>query len=164
MRRIVVLLVVCLCLLTVTGCAPKYTEEELIDKARSEIPISNVDTIELSMGGYSSHETNRLFWFVSGNEYQSHTYTPIEFVEVGENQFEFVKTYKPIDRTIDISALMWKDGYSFIINNKNCHSIIITDSTGNSDSITVEELPFVYYYQGIPSEYTFVDENGIALN
>ena len=153
-----------MCLLTVTGCTPKYTEKELIDKARSEIPISNADTIELSMVGYSSHETNRLIWFVSGNAYQSRTYTPIEFVEVGTDQFEFVKTYKPIDRITDISALMWKDGYSFIINNENCCGIIITDSTGNSDIITVEELPFVYYYQGIPSEYTFVDENGITLN
>ena len=164
MRRKVVLLVVCLCLLTVTGCTPKYTEKELIDKARSEIPISNADTIELSMAGYSSHETNRLIWFVSGNAYQAHTYTPIEFVEVGTDQFEFVKTYKPVERITDISALMWKDGYSFIINNENCRGIIIIDSTGNSDNITVEELPFVYYYQGIPSEYIFVNENGIALN
>lgn len=164
MRRKVVLLVVCLCLLTITGCDKKYTGEELIGKARSEIRVSNADTIELTMVGYSSHETNRLIWFISGNEYQSYTYTPIEFIALSDDQYKFVKTYKPIDRITDIAALMWKDGYSFIINNANCHSIIITDSTGKSDSITVGELPFVYYYQGIPSEYVFVDENGITLN
>lgn len=147
------------------GCGDKYIGEDgLVSKARDEIPVSNADTIELVIAGSSSIENSRLVWFISGNKNQAHTYTPIEFIESSDNQYEFVKTYKPIERITDISALMWKDGFSFIINNTDCCSVLITDSFGKSDNITVGELPFVYYFQGIPSEYSFVDKDGNVLN
>ena len=120
MKRLTALFLVAVCVLALVGCSSTISgTEELIAKAREELPVSDADTIELQYAGLCGKDDAALVWFVSGNEYQAHYYLPIEFNVVGENEYTFVRSYKPIERGMDIAALEWKDGYSFLINNPN---------------------------------------------
>ena len=165
MKKILIPLYVIICIFFLAGCSDTLTgEDDLINKAREEIPVADADTIDLIIAGSNSIENDCLFWFISGNEYQTHTYTPIEFVTVGTDQYKYVHTYKPMDWGQDISVLMWKDGHSFMINNVDCYSINIKDSSGETHTVSVEEIPFVYYYDKELSEYNFIDKDGSILN
>lgn len=93
--------------------------DELIEKAREEIPISDSDTIDIQYAGMCGNDNRAIAWFISGNEYQKHYYLPME-VEVKENatEYTFIRTHKPIDDRIgDIAYIQWGDGYAFIVNN-----------------------------------------------
>lgn len=146
------------------GCTPKIVGNDgIIEKAREEINISDVDTIELTIAGESIIEDRHLFWFISGNQYQAHRYTPIEFVLLGDDEYKFVKKYQPVKRAADIFVLMWDYGYSIVVDNPKCNSIIIKNSLGKPQTVTIDKLPFVYYYKGMPSEYSFLDKDGNTL-
>lgn len=152
-------------LFILTGCNQKIVGSDgLIEKAREEINVSDADTIELTIAGESIIEDRHLFWFISGNQYQAHRYIPIEFVSLGDDEYRFVKEYQPVERAADIFVLMWDYGYSVVVNNPECNSIIIADSLGKPHTVTVDKLPFVYYYKGMPSEYSFFDKDGNTLD
>ena len=151
-------------LLILTGCTPKIVGDDgLIAKAREEINIADADTIELTIAGESVIEDRYLIWFISGNQYQAHRYVPMEFVSLGNDEYKFVKRYYSIERAADIFVYMWDNSYSFLVNNPECDSISITDAIGNSQTVAVDKLPFVYYYKGTPSEYHFLDKDGKEL-
>ena len=136
-------------------------EDGLIAKARKEIKnLAEVETIDMTIAGKSTIENNKhLFWIITGNEYQMHRYIPIEFTEIEKDRYKFVHKYSALERGQDICVLMWHDGYSFIVNNPNCKSISILGYAGETQ-VTVDQIPFVYYYPGLPSEYSFFDEDG----
>lgn len=160
MKRIILLLLAVIC---ISGCAQIDSEAELIEAARQNIhEIADIDTIELAIAGSSSIDEDTLFWFISGNDHQMHRYIPIEYTKTNKDSYRFVKTYTPIKRGQDIVSLIWKDGYAFLINNPDCGSIRITRNQ-NEELITVDSLPFVYYYNGFPDEYVFLDADGNVL-
>lgn len=164
MRRFYTLLGVCISLFILSGCGKKYIGEEgLLTKAREEIPVANADTIDLVIAGKSKVNDEQLFWFVSGNEWQAHEYTPIQFTVAGKEEYKFVKTYVPIERGTDIVCLLWNDGYSFLVNNPDCANIQIEKQKGVFENVSVESIPFVYYYDEIPLSYRFLDVNGNDL-
>ena len=138
-------------------------EEGLIAKARKEIRnLADIETIEISIAGESvtnRSRTDHLFWFVTGNEYQMHEYIPMEFTEIGEDTYKFVHQYKALKRGQDIYVREWKNGYSFIVNNPKCKRISIWGYEGETQ-VTVDQIPFVYYYPLLPGEYSFLDEDG----
>ena len=59
----------------------------------------------------------------------------------------------------DIFFECFGSGYSFVINNPKCKSIVIGETI-----VPVTETPFVYYYPFAPNEYHFLDEDGNELN
>ena len=133
-------------------------EEGLIAKARKEIKnLADVETIEMTVAGKSTRDNNRhLFWIITGNEYQSHSYYPIEVMELENGEYEFVHLYNGgHQRGQDIFFEFFGMGYSFIINNPKCKSIVIGETV-----VPVTEIPFVYYYPFTPNEYYFLDEDG----
>lgn len=135
----------------------------LIAKARKEIKLAEADTIEMDIAGKSTINRNtHLFWFVTGNSYQMNRCHPIEFIEVEKEEYRFVKTYNPLPRGQDIYVLLWKNGYSFCVNNSKCKTIIIDDYSGVKE-IEVTHYPFVYYNGLLPREYMFLDENGMEI-
>jgi len=139
-------------------------EDGLIAKARKEINLAEADTIEMVIAGKSTIDRNtHLFWFITGNEYQMNRPHPIEFIELEDDEYKFVKTYNPILRGQDIYVLLWHDGYSFCVNNPNCKTIKIDDYAGVKE-IEVTEYPFIYYNDLLPREYIFLDENGEEIN
>lgn len=140
-------------------------DEGLIAKARKEIDnLADIDTIDIVIAGKSTtNRNNHLFWFITGNEYQMHRYIPMEFTELENSEYKFVHKHSALKRGQDIYVLMWHDGYSFIVNNPNCKSIRILGYAGETQ-VAVEQIPFVYYYPGLPSEYSFLDEDGNTLH
>ncbi len=152
--------------LALVGCSATISgTEELISKAREELPVSDSDTIELQYAGLCGKDGKALIWFVSGNEHQAHYYLPIEFNVVGENEYTFSQSFKAVERAMDIAVLEWNGGYSFIINNPNCVTVKITDNSGTHETtIEKDSYPYVFYNNLIPSEYVFLDKDGNEIN
>lgn len=73
--------------------------------------------------------------------------------------------YDPTERAADTASLMWKDGYSFVVNNPDCANIRITEPNGGSTDIEVTEIPFVYFLENAPNtfEYSFLNTKGETL-
>jgi len=163
-KRIIGSVLVLLLCIGLSGCAEKYhSTDELIEKARKEIPIADAENIEIQYAGMCGEGNKSLVWFISGNEYQAHYYFPME-VKVKENRSEytFVKSYKPIvDRAEDTAVLMWNRGYAFLVNNPEIEAIEIQLTDVNTVTVRIEkeEIPYLYYIQAIPQEYTFVYKN-----
>ncbi len=136
----------------------------LMAKARREIKnIAGIDTIEMVIAGKSTvNGIDHLFWFITGNEYQMHRYIPMEFTELENGKYKFVHKYPGLQRGQDIFVEEWKGGYSFIVNNPKCKSISIWGYKGE-EQVTVDKIPFVYYYPLLPGEYAFYDEDGEEL-
>ena len=90
-----VLLVICLVGVLMVDSYRIVGEEGLIAKARKEITnLAEVETIEMMIAGKSTRENNRhLFWIMTGNEYQSHRYYPMEVIELERGEYKFVHLY-----------------------------------------------------------------------
>ena len=137
-------------------------EDGLIAKARKEIKnLAEVDTIEMTIAGKSTIENNRhLFWIITGNEYQMHSYYPLEVIEIENGVYEFIHLHNGGTlRGQDIFFEYFGSGYSFVINNPKCKSIVIGETI-----VPVTEIPFVYYHPFAPNEYYFLDADGNKLN
>ncbi|MGN0553598.1 MAG: lipoprotein [Oscillospiraceae bacterium] len=139
------------------------TTDDLIKKARKEIPISDADTIDIVYAGKCQNGSYSLLWFISGNEFQAHYYLAIECLEAN-GSYEFEQTFKPLNREKDIAILQWQRGYAFLINNTECKTLRITDINGIHD-IAIEEgaYPYIWYSEIIPSEYKFLDAEGSEI-
>ena len=87
MISIMLVLLLCSCTKTYRG------HDGLIEKA---ISLADIENVEIMIAGSIDIDNRSLVWFVTGNEYQAHSYFPMEF-EVSEkdpSQFKFVKAYK----------------------------------------------------------------------
>lgn len=148
-------------ILSLVGCKKTATDNEgMLKIAREEIPIASADTIDIQIIGSIDKDESRLVCFMTGNEYQGHSYFPIEFKITRNKKYEFFKVYKMGDRGMDIYVELWKDGYVFIVNNEACKNIQLTLSNGNKELVEVDEYPFLLYTDEIPSEYNFLDIDG----
>lgn len=138
--------------------------DALIEKAREVIPISDADTTEMVYAGLCAKDDKALIWFISGNEYQAHYYLPMEFAIVGTDAYTYVHTYKPLERGRDIAVLLWQRGYAFLINNPDCRTVKIVDEGQTIlEEIKPDCYPYVFYYDAVPSEYYFLDGEGIEI-
>lgn len=158
----VLLAVICLVGVFAVQSSKIVGEDGLIAKVRKEITnLAEVETIEMTIAGKSTIDNNRhLFWIITGNEYQMHRYYPLEVIEVESGKYKFVKLYNGgHERGQDIFFEYFGSGYSFVINNPNCKSIVIGETI-----VPVTEIPFVYYYPFTPNEYYFLDADGNKLN
>ena len=145
------------------GCSKGITDKEsLIEKAREEMPISNSEDTDIVIAGTITEEKSVLIWFVSGNTYQEHCYTPIEFEMSDDSSYIFKKTYKPINRGEDIAVLHWKNGLSVIVNNTKCTTLRIEDNSGTYDE-KVGDYPYVFYTSENVMSYAFLDGDGNEL-
>jgi len=136
------------------------TEAELMKLVRKEIPVSEAATIELRIAGEINKGNSRLIWFISGNEYQAHSYFPFEFEVLEDDSLKFIHRHKPIERGMDIVALYWKDSYCFLVNNPRCRFISLTASNSHrttTELIEVTNHPFLYHYLSYPSEYSSLE-------
>ena len=167
MKKLLSIFMIAAYLFALCGCRETLKgTDALIEKAREEMPIADAENTEIVYAGLCAKDDSALIWFVSGNEYQAHTYLPMECDIVGKNEYQFVRTYNPMDRGMDIAVLQWNGGYSFIVNNINCKTIRIIDNSGTHDiAIEKDAYPLVFYNDLLPNEfeYYFLDENGNEL-
>ena len=157
----VLLVVACLIGVYAVRSSKITGEAGLIAKARKEIKyLAEVETIEMTIAGKSTIENNKhLFWIITGNEYQMHRYYPLEVIEVDSEEYKFIRLHHSVvERGQDIFFARFGGGYSFIINNPKCKSIMLGETI-----VPVTELPFVYYCRFVPNEYYFLDADGNIL-
>ena len=133
----------------------------MIAKARKEIKnLAEVETIEMTIAGKSTIDNRHLFWIVTGNEHQMHRYYPLEVIEIQNGEYKFVHLHNGgTQRGQDIFFEYFGSGYSFVINNPECKSIVLGDTI-----VPVTGIPFVYYCPFAPNEYCFLDADGNKLN
>ncbi len=157
----VILAIVCLVGVFAAQSSKIVGEDGVIEKARKEIKnLAEVETIEMTIAGKSTIDDRRLFWIITGNEYQMHWYYPMEVIEIESGKYKFVKMYNGgHERGQDIFFEYFGSGYSFVINNPKCKSIVIGETI-----VPVTEIPFVYYCPFTPNEYCFLDADGNELN
>ena len=167
MKRTICMIVLCMLCFFTSGCAKTYHgTEELIDKARQEIPISDAGTIQMEYAGMCGKGDRAIAWFVSGNEYQAHYYLPMEIEIMGNGaNYRFIHTYKPTVRAEDIAVLLWNNSYLFLVNNPDCAGIRITDGINVHEfKIEKDEIPYSCSIELdvlAPSfEYVFLDKDG----
>ncbi|MBD5383625.1 MAG: hypothetical protein HDR72_01330 [Ruminococcaceae bacterium] len=145
--------------LSITACQKTYeTPEALVERARAG--FSDRET-EIKYAGRCDRDTFALLWFVSGGNAQEHQYIPLECT-VRDGGLEFERSFRAMERGVDIAVLQWRDGYSFLINNESCQVLKITDDLGTHE-FAVDEYPYIWYNETLPSEYVFLDENGNEL-
>lgn len=167
MKRILSAILISLLCLSLVGCSKTYHgTDELIEKARKEIPISEAETTDIVYAGITGKENKAIAWFISGNEYQAHYYLPMEVEVVGKDIYKFVRTYKPMGQANDIAILSWERGYCFLINNPKCVEVEIYNNDGSLHRVPIEkkEYPYLFYWEEIPSEYSFIDKDGNVFN
>ena len=152
--------------LSLAGCQKTLKgTDALVEKARAEIPIADAEHTEIRYAGQCAQEDDALLWFISGNEYQAHSYLPMECTAVGEEEYVFVRSYRPLPRGgRDIVALQWKRGLALFINDPRCTAVRLSDGEGTRlFSIGAEEYPYILYSETLPSRYQFFDAEGNEL-
>lgn len=158
------LIIVCAIYLTLIGCSKVYHgTNELLEKAIDEFPISTNESATIRYIGLCSKGKKAIAWFMSGDEDQEHQYLPLEIKVVGDiADYKYVKTHKPIEKAKDIVAINWNDGYCFLINNSKCTEIQIVDKNGSVYNMPIEKdsYPYIFYWDSIPLDYSFLDEEG----
>ncbi|MEG1547849.1 MAG: hypothetical protein RR232_01020 [Clostridia bacterium] len=163
MKKFIYMMMVVLSLFALSGCSSTIDNYDgLIEKAREEIPLADIENMDVQIAGTTDVDGSSLIWFVTGNEYQKHSYFPIEFGIIGEHsdKYRFVKTYKAYEREQDIAVYPW-NGYSFVINNDKCAKIILTFEDGSVEELEIAgQLPIVCSTALTPKSYIFVDRNG----
>lgn len=163
MKKIISIIVITLLCLNLAGCAKTYHgTDELMEKARQEIPISDADTIEMQYAGMCGEDNKAIAWYISGDEYQAHYYLPME-IEIKDNgaNYTFVQTYKPMtDRCADVAVVNWHQGYAFLINNPKVATVHITLQNGEITEEDIQGIPYAFYVASVPSKYVFLDAEG----
>lgn len=90
----------------------------------------------------------------------------MEFEITGDDGYRFVSRRLPLNRTVGIYELSWRDSYSFLIANDACRYLYIDPRYRDETPriIEVEERPFLYCYDdGDFFLYYFLDANGEEL-
>lgn len=167
MKKSLIVLVL-LSAVLLSGCMSRiYDTEDFIQKAREVIPIPDADSTAMTAVESEAliSDSRRLVWIISGSEYQRHYYMPVEFQEIGKDHqnrsyYEFVHDYDPVERCVDIAAVQWNGGYSFLVNNKLCRAVRITDENGTRE-YPVTGIPCVICYSDSQNfEYNYIDIDG----
>lgn len=151
--------------LSFVGCSETYRgTDELMAKARMELPISGADTIEMQFAGLCGADHKAIAWFISGNEYQAHYYLPMEVKTASDaSEYTFIRTHKPMtDRAADVAIVHWNGGYAFLVNNPQIALVQMTMANGEviEESVPQNALPHLFFVSFVPSEYTFLDAEG----
>lgn len=160
MRKLLYLLLVLCLTASLVGCSERKanTEEEMLgiitEELDLDVSVQKIDTIDL--------EEVVLVCYMTGNEYQAHTYGYAEF-EKQKGNYKFLRTYSMMERGMDLRSAIHNDSYLFVINNENCKNLRIRFKNGEEELITVDKIPFVYYLEkalNFNFEYNFLDKNG----
>lgn len=163
MKKNIIVLTAILMLFSLSGCSNTVEGHDgLIEKAREEIPLADIENMDIQIAGSTDVDGYSLVWFVTGNEYQKHSYFPMEFQIDKEDsyKFKFIKAYMAYDRGQDIAAYPW-NGYTFVINNMDCVKMVLTYEDGTTEEFEITGvLPTVRSTSVVPMSYAFFDSDG----
>lgn len=153
------LLVLCIAL-SLVGCGERRveTEEEMLAVISRELDVN----VTVQNTGMIDLEDVVLVTYMTGNEDQAHTYGYAEF-EKQKSNYEFLRIYSMMERGMDLRSAMYRDSYLFVINNEHCTSLKISRENGKVDVISVDKIPFIYYFEDALDsnfEYQFLNQDG----
>lgn len=164
MKRILRIVAACLLCFGLAACTKTYHgTDELMEKAREELPVAEADTIDMQYAGMCGADGKAIAWFISGNENQAHYYLPMEVEIKGDGtEYTFVHTYKPMDRAKDVAVVNWNRGYAFLINNPEVAAVRMTLPNGEvmEETVPEETIPYPFCVSFLPTEYVFLDAEG----
>lgn len=151
-------LVICTAILLI-GCDERRAnnEIEMLEVINKELGINN----SVQIIGTINLDDIILVCFMTGSEYQGHTYEYAEFIKLTSG-YRFVRFYPMMDRGMDIRSALYKSMYLFLSNNKKVKSLRVRYSDGKEELIDIEKVPFLYYIKDGADkiiEYHFLDEN-----
>ena len=154
-------------LITFAGCEHALSgNDDLIEKAKEEMRISDAENIEIEYAGLVVKEGKALIWFIAGNEYSDKTYHAMECEVINDkgkqNKFKFIRMSSVIDdRGEDIAICNWQGGYCFLINNENCNELVIKTDKETVYNIKKDGCPYIEYIDPFTTvEYMFYDDCG----
>lgn len=166
MKRFAAFLLLCILLLTLTGCAKTYdSTDDLMEKVRAESGLADADATEFTYAGTVGKNDRVLIWYISGNEYQMHSYFPVECIVKGEASYEFVHIYNPIKLAEDVYfRSSWQSGMVVCVNNPDCRTIVFENELGTTEvPIDPRALPYVFYQPFLSGTVTARDAEGNDL-
>ena len=160
MKKGILLLLTALLVLPFSACERAIEgDAALIEKAREEIPLTDIENTEISIAGTADTDDLRLVWFVTGDDAQEHSYFPLEFEKKGGDKLTFAKAYPAYTFGRGLAAYPWH-GYTFLIDQPKCKSLALRYADGSEEVIEVgDELPFVFSTAESLTAYFFLDEN-----
>lgn len=153
------LLLLCLSI-SLVGCGerPVKTDVDMLDVITRELNLN----VTVQKTGTIDLDEVVLVSYMTGNEYQEHTYGYAEF-EKQKNNYKFIRIYPMMERGQDLRSAIYNDSYLFVVNNDNCKSLRISRVNGKTNSITVDQIPFIYYLENALDsnfEYQFLNKDG----
>lgn len=161
MRKLLNVLFVLCFIISLIGCGIRTanSEEEILGIITQdldlEVSVQIIDTIEL--------DDVILVCYMTGNEYQSHSYGYAEFKKQ-KSGYEFLRTYSTMDRGLDLRSARYHDSYLFISNNENSQTLRIRFNDGKVEMIPIDKIPFIYYLENASNlEYHFLDKSSKEL-
>lgn len=143
---------------------PVRGDAGLLARAKWAMRDSGCDPDSFRILGKAEQGDSCLVWFSCGTE-GSDQYVPMEFEITGDDGYRFVSRRLPLNRTVGIYELSWRDSYSFLIANDACRYLCI-DPAYSSETIRIEieEQPLQYCYEDDGSfDCRFLDANGEEL-
>lgn len=161
MRKFAAFLLAGVLALSLCACGKTWTGEAgLVEKARQEIPLSDIENTDVAVAGMAKDGDKCLVWFVTGDAYQVHSYYPMEFTEKKPGEYQFEAAHEGYNCGTDKAAYPWNGGYSFLVNDPACTEVDLTMADGSEQSLSLEgvDLPAVLYVPETPAEYAFVGE------
>ncbi len=167
MKKIISVILVLCTVFALAGCSKIYkNNDEMLEKVRKEMPVSDPDKAEIHNIGTISNGDNELFWYAAGNKNQPYKFFAVEFLSNGAvgdmAEYKYKKTYEPQKVGKSLYVLEWNDGYSFCINNPECKKVRVSysDGTSREEIIDSSNYPYVFFEQTIPESYAFLDKDG----
>lgn len=161
MKKVLSVLLATLLIFPLSACEQAIEgDTALIEKAREEIPLADIENTEISIAGTADTDDLRLVWFVTGDDAQEHSYFPLEFGKKDGDKLTFAKAYPAYTFGRGLAAYPWH-GYTFLIDQPKCKSLALRYADGSEEVIEVgDELPFVFSTAESLTAYFFLDENG----
>ena len=137
-------------------------DESLREKICNELELSADCTLHY-IGAYTE-DPNALLWFsIEGN--YPHQYIAVECEWLSSGKYKFVDIFTPMTYSTDIVHVIWNAEDIFLVNNRDCASIVYKDQNGEiilQTNLTEHDFPYIFPHSPPtnPGITTFLDSQG----
>lgn len=150
-------LVMTLCL-SLFGCTQTVEGTEgMIARMQEELDAVSTRPVKLTVAGSEQEDDIKLIWFLLEDGADC---APAEFRCVRGDCYQFIRKIVPLEKAWQVWTIDWAGGYSILVNNPDCRTIVFEPQSGGIERVSVNELPFAYSNAEVPAALEFLDKNG----